>query len=66
VLQDPALADWPEVLEIHRITGDACCLLKVVTGSMPAFEALLDRLAPYGQPSSTMLLASPLRWSPLR
>lgn len=65
VLRDPAVAEWPEVLEVHRVTGDACCLLKVATTSMPAFEALIDRLAYYGTPSSTMVLHSPLTWSPV-
>ncbi len=62
VLRDPAVADWPEVLEIHRITGDACSLLKIAAGTMGDFEAVIDRLAPYGQPSSTMVLATPLDW----
>jgi Lrp/AsnC family leucine-responsive transcriptional regulator len=60
VLRDPALADWPEVQEIHRITGDSCSLLKVAAESMRAFEGLIDRLAPYGQPSSTMVLSTPV------
>jgi len=62
VLRDPAVADWPEIMEIHRITGDACCLLKVAAGSMDAFEEVIDRLSPYGQPSSTMVLSTPLAW----
>jgi len=66
LLRDPTVAEWAEVLEIHRITGDACCLLKVATTSMPALEGLLDRLASYGQPCSTMILDSPAPWSPLR
>src|SRR5262249_14045057 len=52
----------PEILEIHRLTGDACCLLRVAVGSMGEFEALIDRLADHGQPSSTMVLSSPLPW----
>ncbi|HEX5541269.1 MAG TPA: Lrp/AsnC family transcriptional regulator [Micromonospora sp.] len=62
LLRDPAVPEWPEVLEIHRITGDACCILKVATGSMDAFEQVIDRLAPYGQPSSMMVLSTPLAW----
>jgi Lrp/AsnC family leucine-responsive transcriptional regulator len=65
VLRDPDVAGWPEVLEIHRVTGDACCVLKVATGAMEEFEEVIDRLAPYGQPSSTMVLASPLPWRPV-
>jgi Lrp/AsnC family leucine-responsive transcriptional regulator len=56
----------PEILEIHRLTGDACCLLRIAVGSMAEFEALIDRLAEHGQPSSTMVLSSPLPWSPVR
>ena len=62
ILRDPGVPDWPEVLEIHRITGDACSMLKVAAGSIDAFERVIDRLAPYGQPSSTMVLSSPLAW----
>jgi Lrp/AsnC family leucine-responsive transcriptional regulator len=65
VLRDPAVAGWPEVREIHRITGDACSLLKVAAGSMDAFEEVIDRLAPYGRPSSTMVLSTPLPWHPV-
>ena len=65
ILRDPAVARWPEVLEIHRITGDACSMLKVGAGSIEAFEQFIDRLAGYGQPSSTMVLSTPLGWQPV-
>ncbi|MEV4480327.1 Lrp/AsnC family transcriptional regulator [Micromonospora coxensis] len=65
ILHDPEVADWPEIREIHRITGDACSMLKVAAGSMEGFEAVIDRLAPYGQPSSTMVLSTPLDWHPV-
>ncbi|MGY2066739.1 Lrp/AsnC family transcriptional regulator [Blastococcus sp. SYSU DS0619] len=55
-----SVAAWPQVLELHRVTGDVCCELKVVAASMQAFEAVVDRLADYGQPSSTLVLSSPL------
>jgi len=60
VLRDPDIAGWPEIREIHRVTGDACSILKVATQSMTAFEDLIDRLAPYGPPSSTMVLSTPV------
>ena len=65
LLRHPQVQTWPEVLEIHRVTGDACCLLRIATTSMPAFERVIDRLAQFGQPSSTMVLASPLTWRPV-
>ena len=65
VLRDPSVATWPEILEIHRVTGDTCSLLKVAATSIDAFEAVIDRLAGYGPPSSTMILSSPLEWRPV-
>lgn len=55
----------PEILEVHRLTGDACCLLRVAVQSMADFQTLIDRLADHGQPSSTMVLSSPLAWRPV-
>jgi Lrp/AsnC family leucine-responsive transcriptional regulator len=65
VLRDASVGQWPEVREIHRITGDACCMLRVVAPSMDGFEAVIDRLARYGQPVSTMVLSSPVEWCPV-
>lgn len=50
---------WPHVLEVHRITGDMCSELRVAATSMRDFEIVVDRLAAYGQPSSTLILSSP-------
>lgn len=65
VLRDPSVAAWPEVLEIHRVTGDACSVLKVAADSMDGFEAVIDRLGSFGRPSSTMILSTPLAWCPV-
>ena len=60
VLRDPDVATWPGVLEIHRVTGTDCSVLKVTAVSMQDFEHLIDKLAAYGTPSSTLILSSPL------
>ena len=65
VLRDPDVATWPEILQIHRVTGDTCCMLRVAAASMIAFEQVIDRLGRYGPPSSTMILSTPLDWRPL-
>ncbi|MFD0785005.1 Lrp/AsnC family transcriptional regulator [Micromonospora azadirachtae] len=65
ILNNEQVAGWPEILEIHRITGDACCVLRVAAGSIVEFERVIDRLAPHGQPSSTMILSTPLDWHPI-
>ncbi|GAA2504121.1 Lrp/AsnC family transcriptional regulator [Winogradskya humida] len=65
LLLDEAVPGWPEVMEIYRVTGDACSVLRVATASMEAFETVIDRLGKYGQPSSTMVLSTPLPWQPV-
>ncbi|GHH73868.1 AsnC family transcriptional regulator [Kitasatospora indigofera] len=65
LLRDPEVADWPEVLQLHRVTGGACCALLVAVPAMAQFEALIDRLAGYGQPASSMILSSPVPWRPV-
>ncbi len=55
----------PAILEVHRLTGDSCCLLRVAVRSMAEFEELIDRLADHGTPSSTMVLSSPVSWRPV-
>jgi Lrp/AsnC family leucine-responsive transcriptional regulator len=66
VLKDATVLEWPEVLELHRVTGDACCVLRVAVSDMTEFQGLIDRLAGYGKPTSSLLLASPLAWKPVR
>ena len=60
ILKDTAVLGWPEILELHRVTGDGCSLLRVAVADMAAFQDLVDRLAAYGKPTSSLLLASPL------
>jgi len=65
VLRDDKVPTWPEVLEISRVTGDTCCVLKVAAASIEAFEEVIDRLGAHGTPSSTMVLSTPLTWQPI-
>jgi Lrp/AsnC family leucine-responsive transcriptional regulator len=62
-LRDPQLPEHPSVREIHRVTGDECCVLKIAAQSMDHLESVIDDLAKYGTPSSTLILSSPLQYS---
>jgi Lrp/AsnC family leucine-responsive transcriptional regulator len=55
----------PEVLECHRITGRDSFILKVVARSVDDLESLLDRLMPYGAPTTSLVLSSPVPPRPL-
>ncbi|WP_046469362.1 Lrp/AsnC family transcriptional regulator [Allosalinactinospora lopnorensis] len=62
LLRDKTAMHRPEILQLHRVTGDACCVLLIAVASMTRFEEVIDRLAEHGRPSSTMVLSSPVPW----
>jgi Lrp/AsnC family leucine-responsive transcriptional regulator len=65
ILRDPQVARWPQVRALLRVTGDGCSVLLVAVEDMAHFETLIDRLAVYGQPRSSMVLAEPVPWRPV-
>jgi Lrp/AsnC family transcriptional regulator, leucine-responsive regulatory protein len=65
LLRDPEVVAWPEVRQLFRVTGQGCSVLMVAVASMAQFEGLIDRLSRYGRPSSSMVLADLLPWSPV-
>jgi Lrp/AsnC family leucine-responsive transcriptional regulator len=54
------VARLPEVLECHRVTGSDSFVLKVIVSSVAHLEALIDRLMPYGQLTTSVVLSSPV------
>ena len=65
LLRDPEVPAWPEIRQFYRVTGQGCSVLLVAVPTMPDFEELIDRLARYGRPSSSMVLADLLPWKPV-
>lgn len=66
LLRDPEVSSWPEIREFYRVTGQGCSVLVVAVASMEHFEELIDRLATYGRPSSSMVLADLMPFTPVR
>jgi Lrp/AsnC family leucine-responsive transcriptional regulator len=55
------------VQECHHLTGNDAFLLKVVLSSMTELENLIEKLLPYGSPTTSMVMSTPLeRKQPLR
>jgi Lrp/AsnC family leucine-responsive transcriptional regulator len=55
-----ALCSLPEVLECHRATGGDCFVLRVVVPDIKELERLLDRMAPFGDLTTSVILSTPL------
>jgi Lrp/AsnC family leucine-responsive transcriptional regulator len=52
---------FPEVLECHRVTGEEAYLAKVAVRSVAHLQDLIDRLMPYGETITSIVLSSPVR-----
>jgi Lrp/AsnC family leucine-responsive transcriptional regulator len=56
-----ALAETlPEVLECYHVTGGESFVLKVVCESLVHLEAVIARLSPFGETSTSVVLSAPI------
>lgn len=51
--------EYPEILEIHKLSGAHCTLLKVAVSSMEHLEAFNERLGHHGPLISNIVTSSP-------
>ena len=54
-----ALEKIPQISLCHRITGDACVLMKAAVATMPELQDLIDRLSQYGASKTSLILSTP-------
>ena len=54
-----------EVLVCYRTTGASSLLMVVAVASMGHLEALIDRLLPFGEPVTQMVLSTPIPHRPV-
>ncbi|BAC90622.1 Lrp/AsnC family transcriptional regulator [Gloeobacter violaceus] len=50
-----------EVMECHRVTGSDCFMLRANVASVAHLEDLMDRLLPYGNVTTCIVVSSPLK-----
>ena len=66
LLKTSKAEDYPEVVEIHRLSGDHCTMLKVRTASLEHFEGLLERLGKHGELRSSVVLSTQYEGRPVQ
>jgi Lrp/AsnC family leucine-responsive transcriptional regulator len=59
LLKTTAADDYPEIVEIHRLSGSSCTMLKVRAASMAHFEGLVERLGEHGELNTHVVLSTP-------
>jgi Lrp/AsnC family transcriptional regulator, leucine-responsive regulatory protein len=50
----------PEVVECQRITGDDCYFMRAWVRDVEHLEEVIDRFAPYGQTTTSIVQSSPV------
>ena len=55
---EDVIANIPEVLECHRVTGRDDMILKVVFSDIPHLKKVIDSVAPFGQINSYIVVTS--------
>jgi Lrp/AsnC family leucine-responsive transcriptional regulator len=54
------VAECPEVLECHHVTGDDCLIIKLAATSMADLERLIGKFSIFGQTTTSIILSSPV------
>lgn len=57
--------DTPEVTECYRVTGEDCYVLTLHLRSMDDLEGILDRFAPFGRTTTSIVHSAPVPRRPL-
>ncbi len=65
LLKTSAAENFPEIAEIHRLSGSSCTMVKVRTASMAHLSSLLERIGEHAEANSHIVLETPLEHQPL-
>src|SRR6266516_3378510 len=66
LLKTSAAENFPEIVEIHRLSGSSCTMVKVRTASMAHLSSLLERIGEHADASSHIVLETPLEHQALK
>jgi Lrp/AsnC family transcriptional regulator, leucine-responsive regulatory protein len=66
LLKTSQSSDYPEIAEIHKLTGDYCSMLKVRAASMEHFEGLLERIGQHGEMRTSVVLSTQYEGRPVQ
>ena len=58
ILKTSTATDYPEVVEIHKLSGDYCSMLKVRAASMEHLEGAMDRISQHGEMRTLIVLST--------
>lgn len=65
LLRTSTADDLPEVVEIHKLSGNACSMLKVRVASMEHLEGLFERIGEHGELNTHVVLSTQYEGRPV-
>lgn len=66
LLKTTRAEDFPEVLEIHKLSGNSCSMLRVRVTSMRHLEGLFERLGEHGEMNTHVVLSTEFEGRPVQ
>ncbi len=60
LLNTARMEDYPEIFEVHKVSGRHCTMLRVAAASVKHLDILMDRLSRHGEVEMEIVLSSPL------
>jgi Lrp/AsnC family leucine-responsive transcriptional regulator len=58
LLKTSRAEDYPEVVEIHKLSGDYCSMLKVRATSMAHLEGVMEQIGRHGQMRTSIVMST--------
>jgi Lrp/AsnC family leucine-responsive transcriptional regulator len=65
LLKTTRASDYPEIVEIHKLSGDYCSMLRVRASSMRHLESFLERVGRHGDMRSSVVLSTQFEGRPV-
>ena len=58
LLKTSTADDYPEIVEVHKLSGDHCTMIKVRAASLAHLEGLFERLGKHGEMRTSVVLST--------
>jgi Lrp/AsnC family leucine-responsive transcriptional regulator len=58
LLKTSTAEDFPEIVEVHKLSGDHCSMLKVRAATLDHLEGFFERLGQHGEMRSSVVLST--------
>jgi Lrp/AsnC family leucine-responsive transcriptional regulator len=65
LLKTTGADDYPEITEVHKLSGEHCTMLKVRAASLVHLEGLIEQLGEHGEMRTHIVLSTPYEDRPI-